>query len=70
MSVTGGNAPLTPTHLAIPAAVAVLRAAGARHVSEEALRRDLAAGAPTNPDGTVNLLHYAAWLAREAGRGD
>ena len=30
------------------------------------LRADLAAGAPTNPDGTINLVHYAAWLAREA----
>ena len=70
MSVSGVNAPLTPTHLAIPAAVAVLRAAGSRHISEEALRRDLAAGAPANADGTVNLVHYAAWLAREAARGD
>ena len=66
MSVIGHNAPLTAAHLAIPAAVAVLRAAGSRHISEEALRADLAAGAPANPDGTVNLAHYIAWLAREA----
>jgi len=56
--------------LAVSDAVAVLRKAGSRHLSEEALRRDIAAGAPANPDGTVNLLHYAAWLALEAGRGD
>jgi hypothetical protein len=24
---------------------------------------DIRDGAPTNPDGTVNLVHYAAWLA-------
>jgi hypothetical protein len=39
-------------------------------VSEEALRADLEAGAPTNPDGTINLVHYAAWLAKEMGHAD
>lgn len=29
---------------------------------EVAIRADLDAGAPANPDGTINLLHYAAWL--------
>ena len=71
MPITGHNAALTPSRLAISDAVAVLRKAGSRHISEEALRRDIAAGAPVNSDGTVNILHYAAWLAaREAGRGD
>ena len=27
------------------------------------IRGDIDDGAPTNPDGTVNLVHYAAWLA-------
>ena len=31
---------------------------------------DLNAGAPTNPDGTLNLLHYAAWLVRESQTGE
>jgi len=26
------------------------------------LEADVAAGAPTNADGTINLVHYAAWL--------
>jgi hypothetical protein len=30
------------------------------------LEADIAAGAPANADGTMNLIHYAAWLAREA----
>jgi hypothetical protein len=34
------------------------------------LEADRAAGAPANPDGTVNLVHYAAWLVKESGRGD
>ena len=32
------------------------------------LRADAAAGAPLNADGTLNLVHYAAWLVRETGR--
>jgi len=31
---------------------------------------DVLAGAPTNADGTLNLVHYAAWLVKEMGRGD
>jgi hypothetical protein len=29
------------------------------------IEADLAAGAPANADGTINLVHYAAWHARE-----
>lgn len=29
------------------------------------VKTDIVAGAPTNKDGTVNLLHYAAWLAQQ-----
>lgn len=31
---------------------------------------DLAAGAPVNLDGTVHLVHYAAWLAAREAAGD
>ena len=42
-----------------------------KQVTEEMLRADIAAGAPANGDGTVNLVHYAAWLVKEvAERGD
>jgi hypothetical protein len=51
-------------------AARVLAAAGARHATVENIRRDIEAGAPVNADGTVNLVHYAAWLARESARGD
>ena len=50
--------------------VALLRRGGARHLTEERLQADIEAGAPVNADGTVNLVHYAAWLAREADSGD
>ena len=68
MSASGHNAALTPARLAIADVVAVLRSVGSRHISEDAVRADIAAGAPANPDGTVNLAHYIAWLAREAER--
>ena len=47
-------------------AAKILAAAGNRRITEAMVRADIEAGAPTNADGTVNLVHYAAWLAREA----
>ena len=44
-------------------------AAGAR-IDEDQIHEDIDAGAPTNIDGTMNLVHYAAWLVRQlATRG-
>ena len=51
-------------------AAKILAAAGNRRITEAMVRADLEAGAPTNADGTVNLVHYAAWMAREAAHGD
>ena len=39
-------------------------------VPAEKVRDHVAAGAPAGPDGTINLVHYAAWLNREFGRRD
>ena len=43
----------------------VLRLSGARHSSEENILKDISDGAPTNPDGTINYVHYLAWLATQ-----
>jgi hypothetical protein len=51
-------------------AARLLTRIGGQPVTAEMLRADIAAGAPTNADGTINLVHYAAWLLREMGRGD
>jgi len=48
----------------------LLSRSGGKAVTVETLQADIAAGAPANPDGTMNLIHYAAWLAREVVRGD
>ena len=49
-----------------PAQVAkLLAAAGSRRITEAMVRTDMEAGAPVNGDGTINLVHYTAWLVRE-----
>jgi hypothetical protein len=51
-------------------AAKILAAAGSRRITEAMVQADIDAGAPANADGTVNLVHYAAWLAREVAGGD
>jgi hypothetical protein len=53
-----------------PAAITVEDAARALGLSAEALQRDIAEGAPTNTDGTLNLVNYAAWLNGKLADGD
>jgi hypothetical protein len=61
---------LNPSSLT-PANVArLLTRVGGQPVAEELIEADLAAGAPLNGDGTINLVHYAAWLVREMGNRD
>ncbi len=65
------DARVNPTALPRADAARLLSAAGGQHISVEMLEADVAAGAPTNANGTFNLMHYAAWLVKEAsGRGD
>jgi len=61
------DAPKTMNPTALPAADAaqVLTKIGGRLVTETMLRADIDAGAPTNADGTFNLVYYAAWLVKE-----
>ena len=60
---SGGQ--LRPTALPIADAAKLLTAAAGQRVRPEQIEADLEAGAPTNADGTINLVHYAAWLVRE-----
>ena len=57
------------TALTVAQAIKVLSAAGGRRISEQMLRADIDAGAPVNSNGTLNLVHYAAWLVRELSGG-
>ena len=44
-----------------------MRRAGSRSLTLERLEADVAAGAPVNADGTVDILKYIAWVAKEMG---
>lgn len=61
---------LNPQALRLDVLARILSASGGRQVSVENLEADIEDGAPTNPDGTINLVNYAAWLVGEMGRGD
>ena len=62
--------PLDPNRLTPEQAAKVLSAAAKVRVPVEQIATDLEDGAPKNSDGTMNLVHYAAWLVKEMGRGD
>lgn len=70
MSSDDHDRSLNPTALAIPAAATLLSKVGGKPVREDMLRADIESGAPTNADGTINLVMYAAWLVKGLGRGD
>ena len=48
--------------LEVDALAKLLSKSARRRITAEMLRSDIAAGAPVNPDGTMNLIYYAAWL--------
>ena len=50
---------------------AVLTKSAGKSVTAAQIRYHIEAGAPVNADGSLNLVHYAAWLVMElARRGD
>ena len=59
---TTGPAPIDPLAMTVAQAAKVLSAVGLGTVTEELIRRHIAAGAPAASDGRINLVHYAAWL--------
>lgn len=61
---------LNPAALSVTDTARLLTRVGGQSISEEIVRLDLDSGAPTNGDGTINLVHYAAWLVKDmAERG-
>ncbi len=61
---------LNPMALTVADAAHLLTRVGGQAVSEAAIRADVAAGAPANADGTLNLVLYAAWLVSEMADGN
>ena len=64
------NDSLDPNRLTVEQAARILSSAGRKLVSVEMIQRDIEANAPTNPDGSINLVHYAAWLVRALANGN
>lgn len=64
MAIGGAGGPRS-FNVSVKDAAEMLSRAGRKTVTVEMIQSDIAAGAPVNPDGTINLLGYTAWLARE-----
>ena len=58
-------ASVNPLAIPLPELAVMLTKVSGRTVSVEQLQLDVENGAPATADGRVNLVHYAAWLARE-----
>lgn len=65
---TASSEILNPNALSLPDAAKLLSRASGQLITVEMLQADIAAGAPTNSNGTINLVHYAAWLLKEMRR--
>jgi hypothetical protein len=61
---------LNPQALRLEDVARVLSALGPKPVTVEMLQADIDQGAPLNANGTVNLVHFAAWLVWEMGNAD
>ena len=61
---------MDPRSLRLEDMARILTALGPKPVTVEMLRADIDDGAPVNADGTMNLLHYSAWLVKELLSGD
>ncbi|AMV35235.1 hypothetical protein VN12_24130 [Pirellula sp. SH-Sr6A] len=68
--MSDGKKPIDPNRLTVEQASKLLSAAAKIRVQTELILEDIEAGAPRNPDGTINLMHYAAWMVKEMGRGN
>lgn len=68
MADDSSRKPINPAALSLADAARLLAKVGAPSIGRAMLQADLDAGAPTNADGTINLVHYAAWVVKEMGR--
>ena len=60
---------LNPQCLRLEDMARILSTLGPKPVTVEMLQADIDDGVPVNCDETINLLHFAAWTAREVLRG-
>jgi len=67
---SGRQTVLNPQAMSLEDAARLLSRIGGKQVTSDVLQADVDAGAPTNADGTINLVHFAAWLVKEMAGGD
>ncbi|OQA00219.1 MAG: hypothetical protein BWY69_01817 [Planctomycetes bacterium ADurb.Bin401] len=53
-----------------PAALTPETAAKMLGLQVEIVQKHISQGAPVGADGSINLIHYAAWLNRRINNGD
>ncbi len=61
---------LNPAALSLADAAAVLSRSSPTPVTVAMLQQHVDDGTPLNPDGTLNMVNYAAWLVREIANGN
>jgi len=66
MADNGTATALNPNALSPEDAARILTRASGQPVTLRMIETDIGAGAPTNADGTINLVNYAAWLVKVA----
>lgn len=69
-AISPDRARVNPAAMSIADLARLLTRVGGEPIGEADIEADVAVGAPTNADGTINLVHYAAWLVRESKDGD
>jgi hypothetical protein len=62
--------PLNPNALTLADASRMLTKLCGQAFPVEMFEDDQAAGAPANPDATINVVHLTAWAVNEMGYGD
>lgn len=58
------------TALSIDDFVELLKKSGSSEINRMLILKYIANGAPQNPDGTLNLIIFTAWLAKEYTHGN
>jgi hypothetical protein len=60
---------LNMNRMTVAEAAYALSRTGSGEVTEAMIRDAVEAGCPVSGDGTINVMHLAAWLNREMTRG-
>lgn len=59
---------VTINALSVEDAATAISNAYQTRITADQIKADIEAGAPTNADGTINVVAYAAWLLQETRR--